>query len=247
MAYSDIIRADSGWSINDIADLIDGLVYGKQTYAGVTSGSSTVYTATLPNSPSSYFTGMQVTAIIHTACGITPTLNLNALGAKTIVGSRGLAIKANDLVANQLATFVYYSNNFYLTENRVLDMTSSNIGDTTAVNTTSTTAVDITSTNLAFTVPTGQSWMIDYTCMASFSHSAANGLVNLGVFETSLRNITSIKSPDASTSGDSASATASFKGIYTAGTYTIKTQFYVNSGTGYCRRRYGFLNTIRVS
>lgn len=74
----------------------------------VDTGTADVYAIALSPIPTSLTDGMVVYAkIVHANTTTTPTLNVNALGAKTIVKLGGTAMVASDIVANQLCTFIY--------------------------------------------------------------------------------------------------------------------------------------------
>lgn len=89
----------------------------NRTHPTVTSGGAAdVQTLTYSNAPPAYVTGMQFTFIAgFTNTTTTPTLNVNALGAKTIVRADGsTAIVAGEVVANNVTTVWYDGTNFRL-------------------------------------------------------------------------------------------------------------------------------------
>lgn len=83
---------------------------GTQNYA-TAGGSTDAWTATIAASYlTSYTDGMEVRIKFTAANTATaPTLNLNALGAKTIVSAAGSALAAGDIAANVIATLIYNS------------------------------------------------------------------------------------------------------------------------------------------
>jgi hypothetical protein len=89
---------------------IQNLERGAAFYAGLSSGTSSAYTANLSLAPdSAYPAGMMVHLKIHSDNGVgSPdvTLNLNGVGAKPIV-KKGAALKAGDLKANQMVALLY--------------------------------------------------------------------------------------------------------------------------------------------
>jgi hypothetical protein len=76
------------------------------------SASSTAYTATLAPVPTSLSNGMPVRVKIGLANTITtPTLNVNDLGAKTIVKAVNTALGIGDIAAGMYCTFLYDTTN----------------------------------------------------------------------------------------------------------------------------------------
>lgn len=89
-----------------------GLQKNAEKYATDTSASSTAYVITLSPVPTSLTNGMIVHAKIVTAnTTTTPTLNVNSLGAKTIVKNNNAALVIGDIGANMYCTFIYDSTN----------------------------------------------------------------------------------------------------------------------------------------
>lgn len=89
-----------------------GLIHSAEVFAVDGSGSSTAYTATLSPVPTSLTNGMVVRVKIGLAnTTTTPTLNVNSLGAKTIVKGVNTALVASDIGAGMYCTFIYDSTN----------------------------------------------------------------------------------------------------------------------------------------
>lgn len=85
-----------------------GLQKSAEIFAVDASASSTAYTATLSPAPTSLSDGMVVRVKIGVAnTTTTPTLNVNGLGAKTIVKLGGTALAASDISAGMYCTFIY--------------------------------------------------------------------------------------------------------------------------------------------
>ena len=92
-----------------------GLQHNAEKYAADTSGSTTAYVITLSPAPTSYTAGMVVYAkIVNANTTTTPTINVNGLGAKTIVKFVSTALSAGDIGANSFNTFIYDGTNFVL-------------------------------------------------------------------------------------------------------------------------------------
>lgn len=121
-----------------------GLQHGAEKYVLAASASSTAYTATLVPAPTSYTSGMEVLVKIDVAnTTSTPTLNVNGLGAKTIVKGTSIALNPSDLIIGQVARFVYDGTNLVLQNPSIPDtgfLTSGAPGTTT----TNTTAAVLT-------------------------------------------------------------------------------------------------------
>lgn len=89
-----------------------GLIHNSETFAVDGSASSTAYTATLSPVVTSLTNGMTVRVKIGSAnTTTTPTLNVNSLGAKTIVKGVTTALAVGDIAASMYCTFVYDSTN----------------------------------------------------------------------------------------------------------------------------------------
>jgi hypothetical protein len=115
-----------------------GLQHGAEKYVLSASASSTAYTATLSPAPTSYTNGMEVLVKIDVAnTTSTPTLNVNGLGAKTIVKGTSTPLVANDLIIGQVARFVYDGTNMVLQNPSVV--TTFKTGSTTHDMTSTTT------------------------------------------------------------------------------------------------------------
>jgi hypothetical protein len=84
------------------------------------AGSSDTYAITLDPAPSDYYTGMQVIFKANTANTGAATLNVNSLGAKTIVKAVSTALANNDILANMFCLCIYDGTNFVLMNPRTL-------------------------------------------------------------------------------------------------------------------------------
>jgi len=92
-----------------------GLQHNAEKYAVDSSGSSTAYVVTLSPAPTSLTAGMVVHAkIVNANTTTTPTINVNGLGAKTIVKDVNTALAVGDIAANQLCSFMYDGTNMVL-------------------------------------------------------------------------------------------------------------------------------------
>ena len=86
---------------------------GSQVYAA-DAGANDTYVITLSPVPASYTTGMVIQFKANTANTGAATLNVNSLGAKTIVKDYNLTLANNDILANQLVSVIYDGTNFQL-------------------------------------------------------------------------------------------------------------------------------------
>lgn len=87
---------------------------GSVNYAASTTAANT-YTATLAPAPTAYTTGMPVRILFTNANTGAATINLNSLGAKSIVTSAGAALAAGQIAAGMMVTLVYDGTNFQIT------------------------------------------------------------------------------------------------------------------------------------
>lgn len=94
---------------NVLAKLQDGSIL----YAADSVGTD-AYAVTLSPAPTAYTTGMTVNFKSGTANTGAATLNVNALGAKTIKKNRDQDLATNDIEASQMVTVIYDGTNFQM-------------------------------------------------------------------------------------------------------------------------------------
>lgn len=86
-------------------------VQGGTSISATTGGTSTAYTLALTPTLTAYASGMVITPVFHTACGATPTINVDTLGARKIYKYNGTSaptqVSANECQA--VATALTYS------------------------------------------------------------------------------------------------------------------------------------------
>ncbi len=88
--------------------------YVRNAGFGVTSGTLTAYTLNLNPAPNSYADGQQFTILPHVDCGANPKLNINGLGALTILKQDGSAVEAGDIKANKPLALVRVGSSFFM-------------------------------------------------------------------------------------------------------------------------------------
>lgn len=86
---------------------------GEELYAASSAGSDT-YAITLTPAPVAYVTGMVVRFKADVANTGAATLNVNALGAKTIKKNVSSDLADNDIAANQIIAVIYDGTNFQI-------------------------------------------------------------------------------------------------------------------------------------
>lgn len=94
------------------SEFVSGATYqdGSPIDAGLTAGSSTVYTATLTPAITAYADKQCFRVQFDEACGNAPTINFNSVGAKKIyknVSGVAVQLSANDVPANFVAILRY--------------------------------------------------------------------------------------------------------------------------------------------
>ena len=89
-------------------------VTSAQIYAPDT-GAANAYVVTLSPAPSAYTAGMVVNFLATNANTTTSTLNVNGLGAKTLVKDVSTNLAAGDIAAGQMVTAIYDGTNFQVT------------------------------------------------------------------------------------------------------------------------------------
>lgn len=90
-----------------------GLQHGAELYAA-DAGSNDTYVITLSPIPTSYTNGMVVRFKANTINTGAATLNVNSLGAITIVKAVSTTLADGDIAANQFVTVIYNGTNFVL-------------------------------------------------------------------------------------------------------------------------------------
>lgn len=91
-----------------------GAIHNSEKYAGDTGTADAMVVALSPI-PTALTTGMVVYVKAKYAnATTTPTININGLGAKTIVSAVNTALTAGDIAANQFITLIYDGTNFVL-------------------------------------------------------------------------------------------------------------------------------------
>jgi hypothetical protein len=101
-------------TVKEVADEVTAhkADYVRQPGYGTTAGSANTYTLTLNPALTSYAAGVGVTAKIHAANTGASTININGLGAKSILDSKGNAMTAGKLRLNGVYTLRYDGINF---------------------------------------------------------------------------------------------------------------------------------------
>lgn len=116
--------ANDGWDVihqetsADIVRYSDGTNvesnYVRQPGYGTTTGSANTYALTLSPAPTTLVDGLAICAKINIQNTGASTINVNGLGAKSILDSKGNAMTADKLKANTPYTMRYNGTNFIL-------------------------------------------------------------------------------------------------------------------------------------
>lgn len=88
--------------------------HSKNIFYGITAGTPNNYTATI-SGIASYYAGLIILLKIHSANTGAATLNINGIGAISLLSQTGDALGTNDLAINELYLFVYNGTAFELT------------------------------------------------------------------------------------------------------------------------------------
>lgn len=232
-----------------------GLQHASEKYAIDTSASSTAYVITLAPAPTSLTDGMVIYAkIINANTTTTPTLNINAIGAKTIVKGISTALSVGDIGANSYNTFIYNGTNLVLqnptTASIVIGLPSYSNPITITINQACTSAV---TTKIAewtgLTGDTDDIYQIDFEITGTQdSSNTADGLA-LYLNNTASSYIFSSSSTGSAASGNvqqlSGTSTSGF-GIFNAKTSTNATGSAVSSGSIRIKASKTIAGTIRT-
>lgn len=77
-----------------------------------TTGTSTAYVYAANQTLTAYYDGLMLGVDFHTASGASPTINVDSLGAKSLVWPDGTAVAASEIATDQKAVIVYDGTNF---------------------------------------------------------------------------------------------------------------------------------------
>jgi hypothetical protein len=107
------IIADAGFtpSNSDLKQLARALQTGKLLY-GLDTGSTNSMSITLVPAPLAYYEGMRVNVKVNNDITDATVLNVNALGAKSVVGANGAALTSNMFFKNDILSAVYDGTKF---------------------------------------------------------------------------------------------------------------------------------------
>lgn len=214
---------------------------GSNTYAA-DAGSTDDYAITLTPAPAAYTTGMVVKFKANTANTGAATLNVNSLGAKTIVKNYNTTLADNDIKAGQLVEVIYDGTNFQLispvsnssSSGKILQVAS--YSDTTAISTSSGTLVDMTSTTVSLTVSANSRLIIYFSGNVSNSTATTNRTwisLNVGG-STAFNTYSAFAKTD--TGGNGGLASFVYRtSAQSAGNITVKIQWAsIDAGTAWC-------------
>lgn len=108
----------------------------------VATGTSSAFTATLASSISTLASGSTLNILVPITNASGVTLNVNALGARTIKKGITSSLASGDIVVGQVASLVYDGNSFQLTSPPATSLTQISSGATTKdVSSTATTTI----------------------------------------------------------------------------------------------------------
>ena len=109
-----ILQMNSGGTLpewtDELKDLADA--YIRTPGYGTTAGTASAYTLTLTPALPAYADGVGISIKMHLESDATPTININALGAKTLKAQNGDALSAGDLLAGSIYNFRYDGTDF---------------------------------------------------------------------------------------------------------------------------------------
>ena len=193
--------------------------YVRQPGYGATTGSVNTYTLALSPAPTTYVDGMGIVVKIHVANTGASTINLNGLGAKAIVDSKGNALTSGKLRLNGTYSLKYNST----TGNFILQGSDSSgnatPADLLAGKTASTDTGDITGT-------------IPSKGAATYSPSTTVQTISAGQYLSGVQTIAAVAGTATPDKVDSGYTFSSANGINLIGTSTKKRWAYVDVWLG---------------
>src|SRR5215831_1830755 len=107
------IIADAGFTPSnaDLKQLARALQTGKLLY-GIDTGITNSMSVTLVPTPLAYYEGMRVNVKVNNDITDATVLNVNGLGAKSVVGANGAALTSNMFFKNDILSAVYDGTKF---------------------------------------------------------------------------------------------------------------------------------------
>ncbi|MGI9118417.1 MAG: hypothetical protein ACR2IQ_02620 [Minisyncoccia bacterium] len=127
-------------------------------YYGVDSGSTDAYAITLSPAPTAYVAGQRFSFKANTVNTGTATLNVNGLGAKTIVKGVNTTLADGDIATGEIHTVIYDGTNFVL-QSPVATVASGTAGNKMLFQSSTTLTSDTSTTSettlLTKTIPGG--------------------------------------------------------------------------------------------
>ncbi|KKK64329.1 hypothetical protein LCGC14_2985310, partial [marine sediment metagenome] len=115
---SNIARFPEGQApstVNNGARALEGLVarWHRDLNASVTTaGTSTAFTYAANQTLSAYYDGLLLGVDFNAACGAAPTINVDSIGAKTLMWPDGTSLTTSDVIAGQKSLIVYDGTDF---------------------------------------------------------------------------------------------------------------------------------------
>jgi hypothetical protein len=168
---------------------------------GTTAGTGTAYTLTLNPAITGYVAGQMFNVKFHTANTGAATININGLGAKTLVKDLSTALVANDIPANSQYQILYDGTNFLIKDIGFKGLnTSARLLGTLTDETGSGVAVFGTSPAFTTSVTGGATFAAFNTTTTNLSIGGAATTLNLGGTPTT--SITHNLSTNATASGN---------------------------------------------
>jgi len=134
------------------------------------TGAANAYVVTLSPVPGAYTAGMLVQFKASNANTTTSTVNVNSLGAKTIVKPDGSALSANEIKSGQIVELEYDGTNFQMISPSGIALTST--GDGSGLTNLPGNKLSITTTDVTFSSSTAENTLLSY--------SLAGGVLSTG-------------------------------------------------------------------
>lgn len=110
-AIAPVVYNGSAWELLSAPSIPRLIQSGAVTFAAA-AGTANAITATLAPAPAAYAAGLSINIKVAATNTGAATINVNGLGAKTIVRADGAPLSAGDLLAGQVTELVYDGTNF---------------------------------------------------------------------------------------------------------------------------------------
>ena len=172
-------------AVNNAARADEGIIarwHRDLNTSVLTTGTSTAYVYAANQTLSAYYDGMLLGVDFHVACGATPTINVDAIGAISLKWPNGTVLAANDVGIGQKALIVYDGTDFIVLTgagNIVAKSVGAAAGEIPTADQDYTTVASATTTNIG----AEPKWLNTLLSMPSFFCTGKHTFIDNSSFD----------------------------------------------------------------